>query len=154
MRLAKRILLIVVVLLACVGCDQLTKGLARHSLASSKPILFLNDLFRLQLVENRGAFLSLGANIPEHLRYWVLVVVVGLALAGMLAYLLTSRKLTAVQTTALSLVVAGGIGNWIDRILYDGRVLDFMNLEIGSLLPGSSISITRGEMLRIGSFSW
>ncbi len=136
MKLAKRALLIVVVLSTCVGCDQLTKGLARHTLTVSEPILFLHDLFRLQLVENQGAFLSLGATIPEHSRYWLLVVPVGLALAGMLVYLLTSRKLTAVQTIALSLVLAGGIGNWIDRILHDGRVIDFMNLGVGPLRTG------------------
>lgn len=136
MKLARRALLIVLVLFACVGCDQLTKSIARHTLAASEPIPFLNDLFRLQYVENRGAFLSLGANIPEHLKYWILVVVVGIALGGMLVYLLTSRKLTRVRSAALSLVLAGGLGNLIDRILNDGRVIDFMNLGIGSLRTG------------------
>jgi signal peptidase II len=136
MNLASRISWIALVLFACVGCDQLTKIIARQTLAASDPIIFLNDLFRLQYVENRGAFLSLGANTSDHLKYWIFVVGVGIALAGMLIYLLSAKKLTGVQSVALCLVLAGGVGNLIDRLFNEGRVIDFMNMGIGSLRTG------------------
>jgi signal peptidase II len=97
---------------------------------------FLEYLFRLQYVENRGAFLSLGANTSDHLKYWIFVVGVGITLAGMLVYLLAAKRLAGVQSLALCTVLAGGVGNLIDRIFNEGRVIDFMNVGIGPLRTG------------------
>jgi signal peptidase II len=36
----------------------------------------------------------------------------------------------------LALLAASGIGNLIDRLLFDGRVTDFLNIGIGSLRTG------------------
>ncbi|ABQ25728.1 signal peptidase II [Geotalea uraniireducens] len=132
----KRTLLIAPVLLSCVGCDQVTKNIARHGLANSEPIAFLNNIFRLQYAENPGAFLSLGAGSPENIRFWVFTFFTGIFLACMLVYLLVSPNNSKVKMISLSLVVGGGIGNLIDRIFNDGCVIDFMNIGIGSLRTG------------------
>jgi len=136
MKLAKRILLIAPMLFSCVGCDQITKNIARQNLANSGPVTFLNDIFRLQYAENPGAFLSLGAGSPESIRFWIFTFIVGAFLAGMLIYLLVSPNNSKAQITALSLVLAGGVGNLIDRIFNQGRVIDFMNVGVGSLRTG------------------
>lgn len=136
MNLVKRTLLIAPVLFSCVGCDQVTKNIARQSLANSEPIAFLNNIFRLQYAENPGAFLSLGAGSPENIRFWVFTFFTGVFLAGMLVYLLVSPNNSKVKMISFSLVVGGGIGNLIDRIFNDGRVIDFMNIGIGSLRTG------------------
>jgi signal peptidase II len=124
------------VLFFCVGCDQVTKNIARRSLANSEPIIFLNNIFRLQYVENPGAFLSLGAGSPEQIRFWIFTFFTGLFLAGMLVYLLFSSNISKDKMISLSLVVGGGVGNLIDRIFNEGRVIDFMNIGIGSLRTG------------------
>lgn len=136
MKLVKRTLLIAPVLFSCVGCDQVTKNIARQELANSGPIAFLNNIFRLQYAENPGAFLSLGAGSPGNIRFWVFIFFVGVFLAGMLIYLLVSTKNSKAQIISLSLVVGGGVGNLIDRIFNEGRVIDFMNIGIGSLRTG------------------
>jgi signal peptidase II len=136
MKLVNRTLLIALVLFPCVGCDQITKNIARESLANSGPIAFLNDIFRLQYAENPGAFLSLGAGTPENVRFWVFIFFVWVFLAGMLVYLLASPDISKVKMFSLSLVVGGGIGNLIDRVSNEGRVIDFMNIGIGSLRTG------------------
>lgn len=135
-KLVKRVLLTVLVLLACVGCDQMTKSVARQSLVKSEAISLLNDTVRLQYVENTGVFMSLGANISENLRYWVFTLLMGFFLAGILVLLMTSPKIPKIQSIALSLMLGGGVGNLIDRIFNEGRVIDFMNLGIGSLRTG------------------
>src|SRR5205807_10625799 len=56
---ALRISLVGAVLLCSVGCDQMAKRLARAALAASPPVSLLNDFVRLELAQNRGAFLSL-----------------------------------------------------------------------------------------------
>ena len=136
MNLFKRILLIIPGLFSCVGCDQVTKSLARQRLPKWGSISFLGDLFRLEYVENPGAFLSWGAEATRDVRYWVFIILVGLLVAGALVYVVTARKLTRPKTIALSLVIAGGLGNLMDRIRNDGRVVDFLNVGIGSLRSG------------------
>ena len=136
MKLLNRILIIVPVLLSCIGCDQVTKKIARQELSNSEPITFLNNIFRLQYAENPGAFLSLGAGSPEHIRFWIFTLITGLCLTGMLVYLVVSSKSSTAHIIALSLVVGGGAGNLLDRIFNHGRVIDFMNMGIGSLRTG------------------
>jgi signal peptidase II len=49
------------------------------------------------------------------------------------------------------LIFAGGIGNIIDRILYDRHVTDFMNVGFGSLRTGifnfADVCVTSGVIL-------
>jgi len=53
-----------------------------------------------------------------------------------LIYLIRSEKSTKPKTIAVSLVLGGGFGNLIDRISKDGRVIDFLNVGVGSLRSG------------------
>jgi signal peptidase II len=136
MKLVQRWLLIAPVILSCVGCDQVTKGLARQGLAHAEPIAFFNNMVRLQYAENPGAFLSLGAGSSEHTRFWIFTLVTGFILAGMLIYLVSSATNSMSKIIALSLVFAGGTGNLIDRVFNEGRVIDFLNVGIGTLRTG------------------
>ena len=54
-------------------------------------------------------------------------------LLGLLAYLLTSRKLKIIDITALSLFLGGGVSNFYDRATNSGAVIDFLNIGLGSL---------------------
>ena len=136
MKILQRSLLIALILSSCIGCDQITKNLARRSLANSEPMTFLHDIFRLEYLENPGAFLSLGASSPANTRFWIFTFCTGIFLIGMLIYLMASSVNSRAKTISLTLVVGGGIGNLIDRIGNQGRVIDFMNLGIGSLRTG------------------
>jgi len=148
METIKRAVVILFVLLSCAGCDQMTKNIARQSLPGKEPIKMFNDTFRLQYAENPGAFLSLGANIPENMRYWLLTILTGVFLVALLTYLIKSRNINKRNTIALSAILGGGFGNLIDRIFNDGRVIDFLNLGIGPFRTGifnvADIAITLG----------
>jgi len=54
---------------------------------------------------------------------------------------------------ARSLVLSGGLGNLVDRIINDGRVIDFMNIGIGSLRTGifnvADVYITVGVVVLV-----
>ncbi|HTQ81176.1 MAG TPA: signal peptidase II, partial [Thermoanaerobaculia bacterium] len=112
--------LVLAVLGTAVGCDQATKHLARRSLADAPPISLLADSVRLEYAENQGGFLSLGAELPGRVRFFLFVPLVGAILAGSLA--LAPRSTSAIQLWGLSLLAGGGAGNLIDRIAYDGKV--------------------------------
>jgi signal peptidase II len=133
----RRGLLLLALMLACVGCDQATKEIASRTMAGEPRISLLYDTVRLQLAENSGAFLGLGAGLSDGLRFWLLTVLNGLVIAGVLAYLLVKgRQLPSLQFVALGLIAAGGVGNLIDRVANDGRVTDFVNLGVGPVRTG------------------
>jgi signal peptidase II len=128
---------LLVVLLTTVGCDQATKSMAQTHLSSAEPRSFLNGFFWLHYAENPGAFLSFGAALPDHLQHWIFTVAVALVLGVLL--LISLREAMRVSTTvvvALALFLGGGIGNLIDRVTNDGRVIDFMHIGFGNLRTG------------------
>ncbi len=96
----------------------------------------LGDVFRLQYAENTGAFLGLGDTLPEGLRAAIFTGIVTLILLGLLAYLIATPTLPMSILAGLSLVVGGGLSNLLDRVINEGRVIDFLNLGIGSLRTG------------------
>jgi len=150
---ASRWLIIVPMALVLVSADQITKVIAIHTLRGEPPIIFIGDLFRLQFAWNTGAFLSLGSTLPDA---WRSLVITGLnvaILAGVLGFLLFKRQINPIFVWALGLILSGGIGNLIDRIIYNGRVADFLNVGIGGLRSGifniADLAIVAGLLLVI-----
>lgn len=125
--------------LSCVGCDQASKRVAAEVLKDSETLSFMGDVFRLTYAENRGAFLGLGGSWPEPVRWLVFT---GAALAVVAASLgwvvaqLRQRQYDSLAVWAMVLIAAGGMGNLVDRIVRDGRVIDFMNLGLGPVRTG------------------
>jgi signal peptidase II len=136
MRALSRSLLIALILVGCVGCDQISKAAAREYLSGTGVHSYLGDTFRLEFAQNPGAFLSLGASLPPALRYDGFTIAVGVFVAALLGWALLSRRLRWGERIALTAIGAGGLGNLIDRIRFEGVVTDFLNLGIGSLRTG------------------
>jgi signal peptidase II len=131
-----RLTLVSLVLAGTVGCDQATKQLAISHLRDEPAQSFLGGLLRLVFAENSGAFLSLGGQLPSALRFGLLTVGVGLILLAGLIYLVKSLRLGRLHSVALALAIGGGVSNWFDRLVNDGRVVDFMVLGIGPVRTG------------------
>jgi signal peptidase II len=133
---SRRVALIALVLVACIGFDQATKALAEHYLPHDRPWSYLGGTLRLQVAYNYGAFLSLGHSLPPQLRQGLLSIGVACVLLAILVYLLRSRTVDRRSVLALALVVAGGVSNLIDRVRFDGYVVDFLNVGIGPVRTG------------------
>ena len=136
MPIFKRVFLTLAIVAASAGCDQATKHWANQELVNKPTQSFLGDTFRLTYALNDGAFLSLGANLPANARFWILTVAVGAMLVGILGYALWGENLNAAHVSGYALILSGGASNWVDRALNDGKVVDFMNMGIGSLRTG------------------
>lgn len=134
--LRKRVLILILLSVSCVGCDQTTKALAEQHLARNVMDSYLFDIFRIGYAENVGSFLSFGADFPESVRFWLLTVATGVLLIALLAYLLLSPKLNTLEFVGLSLFFAGGISNLYDRAFNNGAVIDFLNIGLGPLRTG------------------
>ncbi len=156
MRLIPRLMLMAVVAFTSISCDQVTKSVAATKLKGCPEQALLGDTIRLSYAENPGAFLSLGANLEEPLRSWLMTGLTGTLVAVLLVAALRSASLTKLHFLGLALVASGGAGNLIDRIAY-GSVRDFMNVGVGPIRTGifnvADIAITGGVVLLLLSRS-
>jgi signal peptidase II len=153
MQSIRRFIVVILTLSCCVGCDQVSKSAARSMLHSGVTESLFADSLRLQLTENPGSFLSLGASLPEQLRFTLFTAAVTVILVGLVCAALFARRLSTARFVALALVAGGGISNLIDRLLYDGRVTDFLNVGIGPLRTGifnlADMAILAGALLLV-----
>jgi signal peptidase II len=137
--MSRHVVKVVVALLlvaAAVGLDQGTKHAARVQLAGKPPVPLVDRVLVLRYVENAGAFLSIGSGLSRPVRTLVFVAFPLVVLGCMVAYLLKKGGISWGTLAGFSLIVGGGAGNLIDRLLRDGRVGDFIMIGIGSIRTG------------------
>lgn len=146
-----RLLLGLCILVTAIGGDQATKQIAMKSLRGTLPVSYFADTVRLQYAENTGAFLGLGKSLSAPKRFWIFTVATAVLLAGLGAFLVVKWDAACLSFIALCMILAGGIGNMLDRLLHDGIVIDFLNLGIGWLRTGifnvADVAITAGVVL-------
>jgi signal peptidase II len=127
-------LVLLVAIGATIGCDRVTKHVAATTLSEAPSRSFLADTFRLEYAENTGAFLGLGADWPLAVRTSVFGAGNGVLLVA-LAVIAVRGRWPRRALLGVTLFVAGGASNLLDRIAY-GMVIDFMSVGIGPLRTG------------------
>lgn len=133
-----RLVLLGVLIVPCVACDQATKVAAMTSTTPSfsKTVL---DIFVVRaflgdgVARNPGAFLGLGDKLPEGARTALFLGFTSLLLLGTAIYVVRAMARGEMQLVVLigvALLFAGGVGNLIDRMIRDGLVVDFVQLGL------------------------
>ncbi|MFK8007356.1 MAG: signal peptidase II [Saprospiraceae bacterium] len=125
-----RNILILLIVIANIGCDQISKKVVRESVIPGDRIEIINQNFLLMNVENDGAFLSWGSNLSPIFKKILLLGLPLIMLIGVLFYLFLESKLPKVALIGWSFVIGGGIGNMYDRIKF-GSVTDFLFIDLG-----------------------
>lgn len=123
-----QLLLIAFVLLLNIGCDQVSKNIVRQKIDFYEQISVVKNYVTLTKVENTGAFLSAGSNLPDVVRLLLLSVFPVLVLAYGLFYLFTKTDQPRWFQIGLCFIIGGGIGNIYDRIRF-GSVTDFLHID-------------------------
>jgi signal peptidase II len=126
--LSKRLTRFIVVALAVVGLDQITKALAVQYL-SAGPIELIPGFANLWLAYNRGAAFGSFAGIEQG--PWMLIVLSLVALGVVVWILLGSGGKVRLMQLCLGLVAGGAVGNLIDRVRL-GVVVDFVDVYVGA----------------------
>ena len=147
MKNKNRIVLTLLVLLCNFSLDRITKLLAVHFLEGEETISFFYNTVVLKYTENTGAFLSIGSDWPDSLKYiFMIIIPIGVCLYGLYycAFKLEDKYLVIIIVS----IIGGGLGNLFDRLVYDFHVVDFLNFGIGSLRTGilnvADMSVTFG----------
>ena len=111
--------------LGVIGLDQLTKWLTVTYLKPIGDRPLIEGWLHLTYVENTGAAFGMMKDSR-----WVFLIVSTVGIAAMLVSLIVKRKtLPLFPGLALSMVIGGGIGNQIDRLLI-GHVTDMIYVKI------------------------
>lgn len=151
-----RAIVIFAILAINVGCDQISKSIARNRIEDHEQISMVDNYVTLMRVENTGAFLSLGNSLPKMVRF-ILLSLIPLAILGFgIGYLFTKKNLSKSMLLGFAFVIGGGIGNLYDRLVY-GSVTDFMHIDFVIFQTGifnmADVSIMTGmAIVIIGSF--
>ena len=140
-----------------IGCDRITKNLAKEHLMYHEPISYFHNTIILEYVENTGAALSLGDQLPKKVSFWLLSIIPLIILLVLSAYVITKvGEFNKLKLLAFSLIIAGGLGNIIDRILFDRHVTDFMNVGINNFRTGifnvADMCVTAGVIALLISY--
>ena len=146
----KRNILITIIVLLAIAFDQISKVWVRNNFESYIETSIVGDIFTLIKVENTGAFLGMGSELPETLRVLLLIVLPVIVLVGITIYTYLDKSLDKTSIIGFSLIIGGGIGNIFDRIVY-GSVTDFLYLNFEFFKTGifniADLSVTTGMIL-------
>ena len=144
-----RIILILLVITANIGCDQFSKKIVKRSVLPYETIRVLNDHLTVTRVENSGAFLSAGDSMSKTSKQIFLTLIPIIAMILGLVYLFL-KPVSGNMLIGLCFVIGGGLGNLFDRIMY-GSVTDFLFVKVGIFETGifnlADVSIMSGMLL-------
>lgn len=113
-----------VIVIAWIALDQLTKSLFAGMMPAGILAGPFAGLIDIRLVHNTGA--AWGVFADNTFALGVFSIVVCLAITAF--FIVTCKNATWVQTVSFALIVAGGIGNAIDRFA-QGYVVDFIEFS-------------------------
>lgn len=131
----QRALVVLSVQAILVVIDQITKYWARNTPDLQVRQSYLWDTFALEHAENPGGFLSFGAALDSPIRMVIFIIAVAIFVVGASVWVIRRTDMDRWYTLAMTLFIAGGVGNLIDRIDH-GTVTDFMVMGIGPLRTG------------------
>lgn len=121
-----RPLISILIILVCVGIDQLTKLFAINNLRDlADEIPVINKVFGLYYVENKGISFSMLSS------KMALIIIITSIIMLILIYVMIRTPKTKYFipfSIVLSVIVGGAAGNMIDRI-FRGFVIDFIMLD-------------------------
>lgn len=128
-----------IIIAVIVALDQLVKYLIQVNFVLDRSIPLIDGIFHITYIQNSGAAFSLFQNKTGFLITMQLIVITIVSI-----YLIKRRKKDHwCLLLSLSLIVAGGIGNLIDRAM-NGYVIDFLDIRIWPIFNVADISVCVG----------
>jgi signal peptidase II len=157
MKLSKRSFYIIVVIVATIAVDQISKVLVRTHIQPrtdinlGERISLIGDTFIMMNVENSGAFLGMGSDLNPTLRILLLLILPILVLGFVLRHILKDKTMDSWSLFAFASIIGGGIANVYDRIIY-GSVTDFFFIDLGGVFRTgifnmADLSVTTGMII-------
>lgn len=134
--------------------DQLSKFIILRNFQPFQSFPVIKNIFHISLVCNKGLAFGLFSKTPGPAFVWIIYISLIIAVFAFFFYKEFFRKRKS-QTTgwqlrqiSLSLILAGAVGNLIDRIRF-GFVIDFLDFRIWPVFNIADSAITIGTALLV-----
>jgi signal peptidase II len=128
-----------IIIAIVIAADQLTKYLIRTNMTLNHSIPLIDGIFHITYIDNYGAAFSSFQNKTAFL-----ITVQCVVILAVLVYLIKKRKTEhRALLLSLALIVSGGAGNLIDRMIH-GYVVDFLDFRIWPIFNVSDIAVCVG----------
>ncbi len=124
----KRMVICAVVTILLVLIDQFTKKLAYMNLKDSAPFVILNNILEFYYLPNGNTGAAFGMLQGHQLLFSIIAIVVCAGLVYII-YRMPCNKKYNLLIALFVMIIAGGIGNMIDRVKQN-YVIDFIYFEI------------------------
>ena len=124
-------------LTACIIlADQLSKAwIVRHIAENTVGYQYWGDFLAIVHVRNTAIAFSMGDSLPLAVKLLFFIIVpVLLVIAVLFVYFSKRFVLSSFHRWVLALFLGGGIGNLIDRIFRNFRVVDFISVKVYGFL--------------------
>ncbi|MGF0039189.1 signal peptidase II [Peptoniphilaceae bacterium SGI.131] len=118
----------IIIFLLAIFADQVTKTLAKSYLMGQVQVKILKNWLHLTYLENKGA----AWGMLQNAKYIFIIIAFAVCLA-ILVFLLKNRNKIGISVKLpLVMIMAGAIGNVIDRFRF-GYVVDFIFTPLGGI---------------------
>ena len=116
--------------LVVLAVDQLTKYFITSNFYLGESTEFIGGFIDIVYIHNEGAAWGMLSG-----KTWILIIFTALAM-GYCGFLLWKYgRENKLMLVGLSLVISGGVGNHIDRVFRNGKVVDFLHFEFWPQFP-------------------
>ena len=141
-----------ILMAALVGCDHATKVVAKVTLDGGAPRVLIPGVLDLVYTENHDTAFSMLRAFVSPAKGPLILVMASLAILAVAVAWWTRRRVAGLlEHSAFALVIAGALGNVLDRMLR-GYVVDFIHVQYWPVFNVADVAITVGvAMLLLGS---
>jgi signal peptidase II len=119
--------------------DQASKAFISGKIQLNQTVPLINGVLDITLVHNRGAAFGILRNQVY------LFIITAIAAVVLIYFALKNNRHNKYHVVCLSLILAGAIGNLIDRLRF-GYVIDFLNFYIWPVFNIADSAITIGAV--------
>jgi signal peptidase II len=129
--LKKKYLILSVTVAAVVLLDFITKAYIDSNMSLYESVVVIGGFLNITYVRNPGAAFSFLASASPGFRSVFFLAVTVLAIILVLYYIAKSKTDESLMILALSLILSGALGNFIDRVRL-GEVIDFIDVYLAA----------------------
>jgi signal peptidase II len=141
-RLKEDITTYVLWLTSLLAIDQATKFWVRSHMSPGEFRILLPNVLELRYVENTG----IAFGLLQGFGIWLAPIAVIVAVVATFAYFKASSH-DRLFRSAMILISAGALGNFLDRVFLNGRVTDFIDIQLIHVFNLADVSITGAVVL-------
>ncbi len=117
------------------AADQIAKYIVASKMALYSSFPFIEGLLNINYIHNTGGAWGI---LSGH--RVLLIIITALVMALCIAWLILKGRQNKWLFWSVSLILAGGLGNMIDRIFRGGKVVDFLQFDFWQSFPVFNIA--------------